>query len=575
VSKGSLCIRGWNSVDAWRHPDRLAHPLVREGESLQPASAEQALDRICGHLKDAPPGSVCFAVAPSVSNEDVLGIRQLARHLRARVCGADFSGVPTGRRALEKVLGRHYCLSSLSALEQAGLIWVFGADLENYPQVASALTQAEANGARVVCFDVFSQAEKASRQQVSVPPEEFLLLSLLLQKCALDLPAVASRPGFAELMAQYREASWFPSSSNIQEPGVRELVKSFAACPGSAVVIGDRWLTTGSRPLEQTAQLVQAVALLGAENRLVIAAGEVNSWGLADLLPPLESDSRLLAGLLNGDASDISVLVVCGDDLLRSVPCAGNLEDALGVIGRVIVLDRFRSELFPFADVVLPEACFAELDGTVTSAFGMVQRWRQIVAPPVEARPERAWLGLVASRLGMKSWPQTPLAWWTADCGVPPPYDVSGLRSLYESDSSAAWFWREETHLALCSPSGPLASRAPGDQSVQAVFTRHPTNWRTGAWSNRDQILRRESPEQVLSVAAADLEEKGIRSGGRVRLVTQEGSVVFPARADSRLPRGVVSLAEVPGSRDIPRSIVADSEEGFSFQPVPCRLEKV
>ncbi len=579
VSKGSLCIRGWNSVDSWRHPDRLTRPLLRKDEGLLPVSADLALDRICSRLEDAPPGSVCFAVAPSIGNEDILAIRRLAQHLRARVCSVDFSGVPTARRALTRILGRHYCSSSLSVVEQAQLIWVFGADVENYPQVASALTTAESNGARVVSFDIYSEPEKKSRRQVFVPPEEFGLLPLLLQKCALErghvLPSVASRPGFRQLITEYQDRSWLPSNSTLQEGTIRELVESFCVCPNVAVVIGDRWLTTGPRTFEQTAQLLQAIALLGAEDRLVIAAGEVNSWGLADLLAPLEADSQILAGLLKGEASDISVLVTCGDDLLRRAPCPGNLEESLGLVGSVIVLDRFRNELWPFAEAVLPSACFAELDGTVTSTFGMVQRWRHTVPPPGEARSERVWLSLIASRLGVRSWPETPLEWWMTERGAHSPYDASGLCSLYQADGSAGWLLREETNLTLLQPPGMPTSRTPEDQSVQAIFTRHPANWATGVWSDRDEILRRESTEQVLSVAPPDLEERGIKSGGRVRLVTQEGSAVFLARGDSRLPRGLVSLAEVPGSREIPRSLLAGSEEGFSFQPVPCRLEKV
>jgi len=579
VSKGSLCIRGWNSVDSWRHPDRLTTPLVREDESLLAVSADEALERIFSPLKEAAPGSICFAVAPSTSNEDILAILRLAHYLRARVCGFDFSGVPTARRALTSVLGRHYCSRSLTALQNAQLIWMFGADVDNYPQVASALTTAESNGAQVVSFDTFAEPDKKRRVQVFVPPEEFGLLPVLLQKCALErgyiLPSVASRPGFGRLAAQYQDRSWLPSSSILREQRIRELVASFSTSPDSAVIIGDRWLTTGLRALEQTSQLLQALALLGVEDRLVIAAGEANSWGLADLLAPHESDSRILAGLLNGDTSDIAVLVTCGDDLLRSAPCPGNLEEALGLVGTVIVLDRFRNGLFPFADAVLPSVSFAEMDATVTNTFGMLQRWRQAVTPPGEARPERAWLGLIASRLGLKSWPGTPLEWWMTEEGASSPYDGSGVRLLYETNGRAEWLLREETNLTFVRPSGSLTSRTPEDRSVQAIFTRHPANWMTGAWSDRNEILRRESTEQVLSVSQPDLDEKGIKSGGRVRLVTQEGSAVFVARADGRLPQGLVSLAEVTGSREIPRSLLAGSDEGFSFQPVPCRLEKV
>ncbi|MFB3902121.1 MAG: molybdopterin oxidoreductase family protein [Acidobacteriota bacterium] len=579
VSKGSLCIRGWNCVDSWRHPDRLTRPLLRKDDDLRPVSADVALDFICSRLEDAPHGSVAFAVAPSVSNEDILAVRRLAQFLRARVCSMDVSGVVTARRAMAKVLGRRYCSSSLEVLERARLIWVFGADVENYPQVASALAEAESSGGRVVSFDTFREPEKKGRRQVFVPPEEFGLLVLQLQRCVLEkglVPQhVASQAGVAELAAEHRKCAGWPSSAVLQLDTIRELVESFFACPDSAVVIGDRWLTIGPRALEQTAQLLQAAALMGAEDRTVIAAGEVNSWGLADLLEPLEAGFEILAGWLNGETSDISVLITCGDDLLRSAPCPGNVKDALGMIGTVIVLDRFRNELGPFANVVLPTACFAEVDGTVTNLFGMVQRWRRAVPAPGEAQQERVWLGRIASRLGLASWPETALEWWRTEPGAHSAYDLAGLSALYDSDGSAGWQPRESTCLTICPPSGPLTSHTPGDPAMQAIFTRHPANWMTGAWSGRDEILRRESVEPVLSVAPPDLEERGIRPGGSVRLVTREGSAVFQARADGRLPRGMVLLAELPGRREIPRSLLAGSEEGFTFQPVPCRLERV
>ncbi len=576
VSKGSLCIRGWNSIDSWRHPDRLTHPLLRRDQVLSSVPAEAALDRICSRLKEAPRGSVCFAVAPSLANEDILAVKRLAQILGAQVCGADFSGAATARLAARRVLGRHYCSSSIGVLEHAQLIWVFGADLENYPQVASRLTEAEGNGAQVVSFDTFLEDEKKGRTQVFVPPEEFGLLPLLLQKCALEsgriLPGVKSRPDFSQLTAFYQNWS-IPGGRNLKEEKIREMVSAFAACSDSAVVIGDRWLTTGDTILEQTTQLIQAIALLGAEDRVVIAAGEVNSWGLCDLLPTSEENSARLAALLNGEASGVSVLVTCGDDLLRSAPCPARLKEALSAIGSVIVLDRFKNDLLPFAEVVLPSAGFGEVDGTVTNTFGTVQRWRQIVAGPGEAQPERVWLGRIAARLGMESWPDRPQEWWMTEQAVHSPYEPSGLAPLYQADDSAGWLFREESHLTLLEPSPPVSDAAQ-ETVVQAIFTRHPANWMTGAWSGRDEILRRESTEQVLSVAPADLEERGIKSGGRARLVTHEGAAVVLAKGDSRLPRGLVLLAEVPGRMEISRPLLAGPREGLSFQPVPCRLEK-
>ena len=53
--------------------------------------------------------------------------------------------------------------------------------------------------------------------------------------------------------------------------------------------------------------------------------------------------------------------------------------------------------------MVLPAACFAEKDGTFTSTERRVQRVRQAVAPPGDARAEWEWICDLAGRLGQKA----------------------------------------------------------------------------------------------------------------------------------------------------------------------------
>ena len=45
-SRGSLCMRGWNAVEAPHHPDRLKVPAVRENGDLVQTSAAKALETI-------------------------------------------------------------------------------------------------------------------------------------------------------------------------------------------------------------------------------------------------------------------------------------------------------------------------------------------------------------------------------------------------------------------------------------------------------------------------------------------------------------------------------------------------
>jgi len=421
---------------------------------------------------------------------------------------------------------------------------------------------------------------RRGRKTLQVSLDEFDLLPLLLQRSVLERgqvsPTAAAAPGFAELKARHADRSWHPSISGAADETISELVDPFLASSDSAVVIGERWLTAGRHAVERTLQLVQAVALLGAEDRIFVAAGEANSAGLFDLLPDAEADLTRMARLLDGDASGISVLFVCGDDLLRAAPYRAGLQKALASVETIVEIDRFPGEVCRLADVVLPSAAFGELDGTVTNMLGTVQRWRRVVPPPGDARPERDWFGLIARRLGDDAWPRTPFEWWTTEPALDSPYRVDRLTPLYQGTDWVQWPFREEEEpLALVPPRSSVCSPVSEDYPMQVIFTRHAANWMPGGWSSRDEILRRESIEAFINVSPQDLEEKGIKSGGRVKLLTPDGAAVFPARGDSRVPRGLLVLAEVPGDNELPKSVLAVSDSGVAFQPVACRLEKV
>jgi NADH-quinone oxidoreductase subunit G len=79
-------------------------------------------------------------------------------------------------------------------------------------------------------------------------------------------------------------------------------------------------------------------------------------------------------------------------------------DDALEAIGRLdlaVYQTPHKSALAGRANVVLPAASWAEVDGTVTTAKGLVQRLRRAVEPPGAARPHHELVGLIARKLGL------------------------------------------------------------------------------------------------------------------------------------------------------------------------------
>ena len=66
----------------------------------------------------------------------------------------------------------------------------------------------------------------------------------------------------------------------------------------------------------------------------------------------------------------------------------------------LVVQELFETDTTAFADVVLPAASFAEVDGTFTNNDGLVQRVRQSIPPVHQAKPDWMITAALAAELG-------------------------------------------------------------------------------------------------------------------------------------------------------------------------------
>jgi len=83
VSRGRLCLKGWNAHQFVHHPDRLQRPLIRKGGVLQDASWEEALECVSrgfSGIRDQF-GPACLAGLSSAkcTNEENYLFQKLAR----------------------------------------------------------------------------------------------------------------------------------------------------------------------------------------------------------------------------------------------------------------------------------------------------------------------------------------------------------------------------------------------------------------------------------------------------------------------------------------------------------------
>jgi assimilatory nitrate reductase catalytic subunit len=544
--RAALCIRGWNCTGSVSHPDRLSAPMIRGSSGLVRASWQEAVAEAVDRLGRAssPP---LFAVGPSLANEDVLAVRRLAGVLGARLSTTDLSGAATARLALRQVLGRGYGVPSLETIASAELIWVFGADLDECPQVGSQVAEARRRGGTVVRFDVHASGGGDGSKAVMMPPGRFGLLPLSFQKAAFDAdlaaPEARAAEGFEQLAQYWRSAPRSSGQTGMADGEALALAQEFRAARRPVAIIGSRWLTAADAE-SATIQLLQVLALLGAPGRLLAAVGDANSWGCLDVLGP-ELPPAELACREEG----LDTLVVVGDDIVRRSPRPDALADILDHLRTLVVIDRFTSDTLPFADVVLPSCAFAEMDGTTTNVFGVVQRWSRVVPPPADCCPERVWASRIARVLGAGEWPAEDAS-----------QDVT-------------------THLAFACPIDEASTEASADAAfpLGLVLGSHPANWSTGALSQREELLRREVPASTIAASPKVLEDLGVKAGWPVRVVVPTGEATMTVRADRRLPPGVIVLVPVAGSPSVGLRgcYPGPGRRSVGVQPVPARLERV
>jgi predicted molibdopterin-dependent oxidoreductase YjgC len=88
ISRGSLCIKGWNAASFVNHPERLKTPLIRRGDNADKGRFEEATwdealtlvaDRLGTIREEAGPDSVGVLTSAKCTNEENYLLQKFAR----------------------------------------------------------------------------------------------------------------------------------------------------------------------------------------------------------------------------------------------------------------------------------------------------------------------------------------------------------------------------------------------------------------------------------------------------------------------------------------------------------------
>ena len=260
------------------------------------------------------------------------------------------------------------------------------------------------------------------------------------------------------------------------------------------------------------------------------------------------------------ERDELSTLFVLGENPIQSDADAHHVKKLFDKLDHVVVQDIFRTATAEVADVVLPaSASWCESEGTVTNSERRVQRVRQALKPPGNARDDVRILIDLAARMGVEwDYPEIEDVWNELRSLAPNHAGMSYAR--LEELGGIQWPCYSEDKLEPSFLHGRLWEQplegppavfhavedSPPTEKLSAEFPlRLTTGRRLDSFNTGVQTGGYTSPlrrGEELEVSMSDAEELGVTNGDLVRISSARGQVVAPVRIDPSLRPGLTFM---------------------------------
>ncbi len=346
------------------HPERIKTPLIRykKGGKLIPTTWDEAIRHVADKLKESG-NSVGVIASARLTNESIFTLKRFAKEV-----------IRTENYAISDKYDLSPLFDNLSVplathkeIRHAKTILLIGGEPEEEQTfTAKQMRQAVRNGGAklIIVHDTPIRLTQQATQFIHVNSNSLDAFALAFADTANA--AILKKTGAA--------------SGEIDA-----LLQTIGETAGDFIIMFGRELSS-----EAQAVLANAAGDFVSENRRVLIHPLPlynNSVGANDLT----ADRKSLADVLRNSKS----LLIGGSLQEEHVNLLANKDF-------VVVQEMFETDTTDYADVILPAASFAEVDGTYTNNSGFVQRVRQAIAPVHQAKADWMITSLIAKELSVE-----------------------------------------------------------------------------------------------------------------------------------------------------------------------------
>ena len=595
----STCIKGKFGWDYVNSPDRLTHPLIREGDVFREASWDEALALVArkfSKIKAASgPDSLGFISSSKCTNEESYLMQKLARAVIgtnnmdncSRYCQAPAT------MGLFRTVGYGGDAGSIADIEQAGLVLIIGSNTaESHPVLATRVKRAhKLRGQKLIVADL-REHEMARRADVFLHPNpgtDLIWLSAITRYIFDNgLASQKFMDQWVNGVAEYRQSlepftlAMASERCGLPVETITQVAHMIAEADGVCVLwamgvtqhsmgsdtstaISNLLLATGNymRPGAGAYPLrghnnVQGASDHGAMPNFFPGYQEVDdpeirakfekAWNVT--LPPTPGlDNHMMIDAVHDGR--LKAMYVFGEEMSLVDSNANYVQDALSKLDFFVVQEIFFTETCRFADVILPASPSLEKEGTFTSTERRIQRLYQVLEPLGESRPDWRIIQYIANRLGAQWKYEHPSEIYDEIAALTPlmagvTYErLEGYKTLQwpvaEDGSDQPLLYTKVFNF----PDGkarffPAPWSEPTDQQ-DSEYDLHLNNGRLlehfheGNMTYRTEGIREKTPCTFIEVSPELATDRGIQTGSLVQLTSRYGKVQLRAVITDRV----------------------------------------
>lgn len=603
ISKGKLCVKGFNVYEFIHSDKRLIKPLVKKDGKFIETTWENALNIVAEKLaaiknEYGPDAIACFSSAKCTNEENYI-MQKFARAVIgtnnidhcARLCHASTVA------GLDRAFGSGAMTNSIGEIEDADVILVTGSNTtEQHPLVGARIINAIDKGAKLIIIDprkiFLSSIAHKSLQQKPGTDVAWLngIMNVIINEELYDKEFVDKR---CENFEEFKKTIQKYTPERVEEiTGIKEeeiigVARDFAKAKKATIIysMGITQHITGTDNVLSCANLAMLTGNVGKESTGVNPLrGQNNVQGacdvgaLCDVYPGYQkvidkAAKEKFEKAWNAKLSDkiglsiveavnaaydgeLKALYIMGENPMLSDPDVNHVEDALEKIDFLVVQDIFMTETAEMADVVLPGCSFAEKDGTFTNTERRVQLLNKAIEPIGDSREDWKIICDLSKMLDYDMDYKDTSEIMVEIALLTPIY--AGISHDRLKNWGLQWPVKDKEHMGTKFLHKDTFSRGKGlfhsveykdpdeltDENYRFILTtgRVLEQWHTKTLTGRSATLDREETYGYVEINPEDAKELGVRNGRKIRVSSRRGTITPIARITNVVPKGIVFI---------------------------------